>query len=216
LIVQKNLIGRTELKDLYVIDTIDALRALSDPLRLRVLEALHAEPLTASQIARRLEEKPNKLHYHLTELERNGLVEVVETRQKGNLLEKYYRPVARIFRVDNSLFERASGADALSVLYQNVVTTLDMTAADLKTALQAGTFGENEAAGSLRTLLRWRFSAEDAAEFRRRLNELIQEFSARSRQDAPLRAALTLIFYTLAPESGAEAIEAEPTTLDRA
>jgi DNA-binding transcriptional ArsR family regulator len=194
------------LKDIHVIDTIEALRALSDPLRLRILECLRAEPLTASQIARQLAEKPNKLHYHLTELERNGLVELVETRQKGNLLEKYYRPVAPIFRVDNSLFERASGEDALSVLYQNVATTLDLTAADLQAAIQSRAITESEAARSLRTLLRWRLSAEDTDEFRRRLNELILEFSARSRPDgapaggSPSRVALTIIFYALAPE----------------
>ena len=189
------------MKDIFLIDNLEALRAMSDPLRLRILECLHPEPLTASQVARKLGQRANKLHYHVTELERNGLIEAVETRQKGNLLETYYRPVARVFRVDSTLFERSSGPEALAVFYQNVATTLDITAADLKADIEAGKVTEKEAAASLRMLLRGRLSPEDVTEFKQRLSALITEFRQRSREDAPLPIALTLLFYALAPQT---------------
>lgn len=194
------------MKDIHVIDTLEALRALSDPLRLRIIEALETEALTATQIARRLEQKPNKLHYHLMELEKNGLIGMVDARRKGNLIEKYYRPVAKMFRVSGSLFESGNGPEALAALYQQVVTSLDITAADLKAAIQAGTFTEKEAAASMRVLVRWRLSAQKAEEFQQRLKALLEEFGQQSEPEADSRhAALTILFYTLAsdPKAGA-------------
>ena len=185
------------MKDVHVIESLQALRALSDPLRLRIIEALESEPLTSTQIARRLDQKPNKLHYHMMELEKNGLIEAVETRQKGNLIERYYRPVATMFRVSSSLFESGSGPEALAALYQQVVTAFDVTASDLKAAIQNGSFTEKEAAESLRVLVRWRLSPQDARAFRQRLKDLLAEFSQKSSHGGnAIPGALSLLFYS--------------------
>src|SRR3954463_2765977 len=89
----------------HTISDLAALRAISDPLRTRILRELRDVPRSTAQVAARLGEGTTKLHYHMNELERNGLVELVETRQKGNLIEKYYRAVAGFFRVDPALFQ---------------------------------------------------------------------------------------------------------------
>src|SRR5947207_15410642 len=57
------------------------LRALAHPLRLQLLQVLHAEgPATASQLARRLGESSGATSYHLRALHRAGMVEEAEQR----------------------------------------------------------------------------------------------------------------------------------------
>ncbi len=68
--------------------------ALLQPLRLRVLEAL-AEPGSAASVARRLGLARQKVNYHLRELERDGLVELVEERRRGNCTERIVQATAR-------------------------------------------------------------------------------------------------------------------------
>ena len=197
----------------HVIETLEALRALADPLRHRIMEAIHKEPLTVAQVASLLDEKPNKLHYHMAELEKNGLVEVAETRQKGNLLEKTYRPVATVFRVAPDLFERSSGPEALQALYQQVISAQDITAVNLKTAIQAGEFTAKEAGTSLRILLRWHLAPEQASLFVERLKALVKEFGPSAEPQGQTQAcALNLFFYTLAREPESSGDEPHLTT----
>jgi len=84
-----------DILEIYQINTVEQLRAISDPLRIQIIAELSAEKLTVTQTAERMHETPAKLHYHMRELERVGLVKIVETREKGGILEKYYRPIAK-------------------------------------------------------------------------------------------------------------------------
>lgn len=61
--------------------------ALLQPQRLRLLEGL-VEPDSAAGLARRLHLPRQQLNYHLRELERVGLVELVEERRRGNCVER--------------------------------------------------------------------------------------------------------------------------------
>src|SRR4051794_8691867 len=107
----------------HTIADLAALRAISDPLRTRILRELREVSRTTAQVAGILGEGTTKLHYHMNELERNGLIEVVETRQKGNLIEKYYRSVADFFRVDPALFQ--AGPEALEAFYTSAAGMLE-------------------------------------------------------------------------------------------
>ncbi len=74
-------------QDTYEFETLEQVRALSDPLRMEMVRQFAAHgPLTPPQVAARLGEKVHRLYHHLNELERHGLVRVVETRQKCNLI----------------------------------------------------------------------------------------------------------------------------------
>jgi DNA-binding transcriptional ArsR family regulator len=77
---------------------LDALQVLSHPLRVRILESLR-EPLSAAAAARAIGEPRQKVHYHLKELERVGLVERLDEQRVGNLIETRYRTAARSFVV---------------------------------------------------------------------------------------------------------------------
>lgn len=69
------------------------------PLRLNILERLR-DPGSASALARGLNLPRQKINYHLRELEKLGLVELVEERRKGNCVERVVRATARSYLVN--------------------------------------------------------------------------------------------------------------------
>jgi DNA-binding transcriptional ArsR family regulator len=87
----------------YEIENIEQLRAIADLRRLRIVDVLAKQPMTVTQLGEMLGEAPAKMHYHVRELEKVGLLKLVETREKGGILEKYYQPVARELSVDRAL-----------------------------------------------------------------------------------------------------------------
>jgi len=64
--------------------------------RLRILAHL-SEPHSAAGLAKRMKIPRQKINYHLRELEKEGFVELVETRQKGNCLERMLKASARSY-----------------------------------------------------------------------------------------------------------------------
>jgi DNA-binding transcriptional ArsR family regulator len=79
--------------DVAVIEDAEAAGASLDPIRARLLAEL-AEPGSASSLAARVGLPRQKVNYHLHELERHGLVELVEERRKGNMTERVLRATA--------------------------------------------------------------------------------------------------------------------------
>lgn len=94
-----------EQRAVHPIKDPEELKALAHPLRLRILELSLDQSRSTKQIAQILGKSPPKLYYHIAELERAGLIQVVETRMKNNLQEKYYQAVAKDFTLDSSLFQ---------------------------------------------------------------------------------------------------------------
>jgi DNA-binding transcriptional ArsR family regulator len=97
-----------DIPEIYYLETVEQLRAIADDLRQRIWEALARQRMTVTQLGEALGEPPARIHYHVRELERLGLVNLVETREKGGILEKYYRPVARKVDVRRSFLESLS------------------------------------------------------------------------------------------------------------
>ncbi len=94
-----------------VITDVEQLRAISDPLRLQMIECMGEQPIqswTAKELAERLGTKQTKLYHHLNLLEQRGFIRVAETRVISGILEKRYEVVALSFRVDRSLFAGGS------------------------------------------------------------------------------------------------------------
>lgn len=68
------------------------------PLRQRILGDL-GEARSASGLARRLGLPRQKVNYHLRELEKDGLVELVEERRRGNCVERIVKATARSYLI---------------------------------------------------------------------------------------------------------------------
>lgn len=83
-------------REIAVISAPEAARSALDPMRARLLAAL-AEPASASVAAGRVGLSRQKANYHLHELEQHGLVELVEERRRGNMIERVLRASADSF-----------------------------------------------------------------------------------------------------------------------
>lgn len=90
--------------------TVEQLQALAHPLRQVVLRLLTADARTNKQLAERIGLPPGRLHFHVRELERAGLIELVEERPKGGVVEKYYRAVASSFSLGNEVGSMVASA----------------------------------------------------------------------------------------------------------
>ena len=79
--------------EVAVIEDPAAAEVSLDPVRARLLAAL-ADPGSASMVAARVGLSRQKVNYHLRTLEQHGLVELVEERRKGNVMERVLRATA--------------------------------------------------------------------------------------------------------------------------
>lgn len=95
-----------------------AIKALGHPLRLQLLEQLIAEPASVQQLADRLGHVHAKLFYHVKELERNGLVEVVGENLINGITERFYRATARAFYLGQAVGQFAPTAQMVSEAVQ--------------------------------------------------------------------------------------------------
>lgn len=90
-------IGRMVLlmKEIYMIDSLEQLKSISNPLRVKIIHLIGIKPLTSQMLSDELEVPRSKIHYHLKELEKNGLIEVVKTEQVRNFIQMFYQPIAQ-------------------------------------------------------------------------------------------------------------------------
>ena len=77
----------------YKSQSMELMKILSDPRRNQILHLASDEPITVKAMAEKIGEEPLRLYYHVKKLVKAELLEVVDTRQHGNLTEKYYQAV---------------------------------------------------------------------------------------------------------------------------
>src|SRR5262245_19216039 len=106
---------------LHVLGSPQAAALLQHPARLAMLELLSA-PHSAASLARQLELPRQQINYHLRELEREGLIELIEERRKGNCTERLMRASARSYVINPQILGKLAAdpdriADKLSASY---------------------------------------------------------------------------------------------------
>jgi putative molybdopterin biosynthesis protein len=79
------------------IKNFEQLKVLADARRLAILRRLMAAPATLTHLGHALGEHPAWIRHHLKQLERVGLVEMVDVQVTGGFVEKYYRARSRAF-----------------------------------------------------------------------------------------------------------------------
>jgi len=82
--------------EIDVVEASETVAAMLEPTRLRLLQEL-ADPGSGAELARRLELPRQRVNYHLRELEKAGLVELVQERRRGNCTERVVRATARSY-----------------------------------------------------------------------------------------------------------------------
>lgn len=88
---------------IHIVAGSGRLRGPLSPLRRTLLEQLRAEPASATALAERLGESRQRVNYHVRELEKGGLVELVELRPRRGCTERVVRATARAVLVEPEL-----------------------------------------------------------------------------------------------------------------
>jgi DNA-binding transcriptional ArsR family regulator len=203
-----------------VVSDFGALKALSNPLRMRLLEALSEEPQTVKQLAARLGEAQTKLYRHVRILEKNELVKVDGTRLVSGILERRYRAAARAVRIDRAVLAPGSPPGRADLAGLDIVlkALFEKTRTEIREGVRDGVIDPALTPMATRSLLatrgRLHLTAQQAEDLRRRLIELTQHFSkpggagdGTARPDAAGRAettphAISLVFYPLERPDG--------------
>ncbi|UZJ78125.1 MULTISPECIES: ArsR/SmtB family transcription factor [unclassified Fictibacillus] len=122
------------MQEIYYLEDAEQLKVISDPLRLKVLWEIIDEAKTGKMIADILEAPAPKIHYHLKELDRVGLITVEKTEEKNGIIQKFYRPIARNFSVENILKQHKDHVknELSDTLRENVLISLDKTKSYLR------------------------------------------------------------------------------------
>jgi hypothetical protein len=116
--------GESIMKEFFQVTEPEALKSLAIPERVKILELFEdLEPRTAKQIATELGENAARLHYHVKELVRVGLLEQVDTRVKGSIVEKYYQPVAKVIQVKLQLMIEENAQQLSDIMFTPFRTT---------------------------------------------------------------------------------------------
>jgi DNA-binding transcriptional ArsR family regulator len=137
-------------------------RALGDPLRIRLFEALWQGPRSAKELSAEVGLPPDRLYYHLRRLQQAGIVEVAGYRPlPGGKAERVYH------RAEAEPPGDASSPEEVAAFLGSV---LDVTRADITAAFMAKAVGERRevvvAQGPVQ------LTDEGLAEFRGLLQEL--------------------------------------------
>ncbi len=83
----------------FITPDIAGLRALSHPVRLRMLTLLRGEgPATATTLAQRLDLNTGATSYHLRQLAQHGFIE--EDTERGNARDRWWRAAHQSTRTD--------------------------------------------------------------------------------------------------------------------
>lgn len=88
--------------EILVVKSLDQIKALSSPYRIKIIEAFENKPASAKDISRKLGEPHGRVNYHIKTLAGVGILKLVEVQVKQGVVEKYYMPVAESILLDAS------------------------------------------------------------------------------------------------------------------
>lgn len=110
-------------------------KALSHPMRARILMILNERVASPNEIAEDIDERLPNVSYHVRALLDLGCIELVDTAQRRGAIEHYYRAVVRPF-FSESDWKRIprSGRQAISDSILQIIWE------DLSDSIKAGTF----------------------------------------------------------------------------
>lgn len=110
-----------EQKSISIIETYDQLKAISDPLRTKMLIYLVEQPHTGHMLAKELNLSRAKILYHLRELEKHRIIKLVKKEERGGNILKYYQAVARGFIPADHLLSYVESKEATRQSFLEVI-----------------------------------------------------------------------------------------------
>jgi DNA-binding transcriptional ArsR family regulator len=172
-----------EPEEVRYIRDVETLKALSDPTRVRILEAMvqrRSPAWSVKELAAALGVPQTRLYHHIELLLAQDLIRPAERRVVSGIIETRYAPAARNYQLDRSLFA-SGGTEGLEVLHGTMVAVFDSARADIERAILAGAATPADGAAESPMLLSRGLAAltpQRSAELRERLRALAEEFGA--------------------------------------
>jgi DNA-binding transcriptional ArsR family regulator len=159
--------SNTRVPDYDLPDTVEAatpaqLRAIADPLRATILDLVLERTATVAELAAAVDRPKSTVAHHVNVLLEAGMLRVVRTRRVRAIDERYYGRTGRTIHVGAV---RRPGDPSAPVC----INGISVAATESVPAHEADTLYS--------TLRHARIPRESAAQFWRRVEELIREFS---------------------------------------
>lgn len=170
-----------ELDDTFDISTPGQLTAIGHPLRSTILDLVLERAATIGELAAAVERPHGTVNYHVSVLVNAGLLRVVRTRRVRAIEERYYGRTARTLNIG---VVRRPGDSETPVC----VNELTVAAAESVPAHRADTL--------YTTMRRARIPQESAADFWRRVEALIREYSRLPRSGSTVYAFVAGLYPT--------------------
>ena len=155
------------MKEVHKIKDLEQIRLLTDPLKLKLIQAFAEKPKTTKQVAEALGESVTKLYRHVDALFDAGLLEIIEEKQKRGTIERTFGTVAQRFEADHSLFSEDNNGDGINTARDMLRIVED----EIIDVLANAKSGDEEEALIMR--LRCKASPQRIDELRRTLKEWI-------------------------------------------
>jgi DNA-binding transcriptional ArsR family regulator len=157
-------ITKPERQAAFEITTPKQQKAYFHPVRMKILNFLTRERLTISQTAERLKVHPANITHHFRVLQSASLIRLVEERDIGRVIEKYYEAVATVFNIrppEGSV--KSVNKKVLSFLRDDLSANIELLKAD----------DSQDLIGQIWTA---RIDSKTFMAFAKRIRSLIQEF----------------------------------------
>lgn len=184
---------------------VETLKALSDPTRVAILDALmsgtraHPRVMSAKELADELNEPQTKLYRHIKQLEARHLIQVAETRLVSGIVEHRYQTGQLALDISRTFLGSQTTDDTTKAF----TAIIDTFRAEFIDAIQTGKVqfksevtSENSYRnpvinGSIVTI-----SPEKANEFRARLATLVDELQDTEESETGVPIRLLTVFYS--------------------
>jgi len=191
------------MKETMMLKDLRQIKVFAHPLRARLVEVFAEKPMTAKQAAVVIGQNPTKLYHHVEALERVGLIKMVKTQKKRGTLEKYYRTAAKRFSIDSSIFDMKSNKkEMLGEFRAMFATTFDNTMREINESISDKLIcpGREQRQATL-VRKRIRTDLDNIEKINKKIQKLLEEFSATENKKGDVEYALTLVFYPLAKKN---------------
>ncbi|MDW2878138.1 MULTISPECIES: ArsR/SmtB family transcription factor [Bacillaceae] len=163
-----------EQQSIFILETYEQLKVISDPLRTKMLIHLVEQPHTGQMLAKELNLSRAKVLYHLRELEKYGIIKLVRKEERGGNVLKFYQAVARGFIPADHLLTYVESQEATRQSYLEVIDrakTRVLTAPDESFELQSANVEEWN---NLSLQTEFTVSKEKFVEFAKKYRELLK------------------------------------------
>ncbi|NUP47500.1 MAG: helix-turn-helix domain-containing protein [Catenulispora sp.] len=182
---------------------VDTIKALADSTRLRILRGLTRDGVakSAKELAEDLGEPQTKLYRHLKVLLEAGLIEVAETRVVSGIVETKYRAAQSSVTIDPTEHPEETREAMGRIIGENLTDYRERFLRHMETEAMPADSEQAKRNGML-MFLSSTVAPDAAADFQRRMQDLVKEFDNLPRDPDGVRVEGIVSWFTPSRSKG--------------